>query len=186
MKRTPATRRDLLTAWMLICITGTCRAQADARAAEYRVKAAYLLQFLDYVQWPPQVFKSTDGTIVIGIIGAESLASELSAATTRKAAGRPAMVRRLRIGDSLTGLHVLFVARSESKRLKAAMASSASKPLLIVTESGGDVLPRGSTINFVIVDNKVRFDVALGSATQKNLKISSRLLSVARKVLASS
>jgi hypothetical protein len=91
-------------------------------------------------------------------------------------------VRRLRAGDPITGLHVLFIGRAEGGRLAEILAAAKGQPLLTVTESA-QALELGSVINFVIVDDKVRFDVALVPADLGSLKISARLLSVARKVV---
>ena len=100
------------------------------------------------------------------------MADELDAVVAdRTVHGRPVVVRRLRPASRLGGLHVLFVGRGESARLPDLLAAAQGQPLLIVTES--DEAPaRGSMINFVVVDDKVRFDVALRAAERGKLKIS--------------
>src|SRR5712692_8428740 len=106
------------------------------------------------------------------------------AQTDRRVQGRPVAVRRLRRGESLAGLHMLFVGRSETGRLGEVLAAARGHAVLTVTESE-DAIASGSMINFVAVDDKVRFDVALPPAERGQLKISSRLLAVARKVVSS-
>ena len=173
-----------MAALFAVCAAQVCNAQSGAEDAEYRVKAAFLYKFGGYIEWPGQVFASADSPLAIGVMGADALADELAQLVAgRSVAGRPVTVRKLRPGDSIAGLHVLFVGRAESRRLAGILAAAKSRALLTVTESD-DALELGSTINFVVVDDKVRFDVAPPPAESGNLKISARLLAVARKVVA--
>ena len=161
------------------------RAQAGASEAEYQVKAAFLYKFLAFVEWPEAVFRGADSPIVIGVLGAEPLAQELSrVVASRSVNGRPVAVRRFSVGDPVADLQVLFVSRAHGPRLAPIQAGAEKVALLTVTESD-EGLESGGVINFVIVDDKVRFDVALHRAERAGLRISARLLSVARKVQAS-
>ena len=177
-------RRLLLAAAALLGLAcyGQCAAQADA-GAEYRVKAAYLYKFAGYVDWPPRAFAQPDAPIVIGVAGADSLADELAQIVSgRSVNGRPLTVKKLRRQDSLAGLHVLFIGRAEQARAADLLAAARSLPLLTVTEEDEDRKGALASINFILVDDKVRFDVDLEPAEQAGIKISSRLLTVARKV----
>lgn len=159
------------------------QAQSEVQASEYRVKAAFLYKFGGYIEWPGGAFVRADSPVTIGVMGAEGLADELvQIVAGRNLNGRPVSVRRLRAGDSIAGLHVLFIGRAEGGRLAEILAAAKGQPLLTVTESA-QALELGSVINFVMVDDKVRFDVALVPADLGSLKISARLLSVARKVV---
>jgi len=91
-------------------IAGPCAAQSDAQTAEYRVKAAFLYKFGGYVEWPQGVFAKPDSPIAIGVIGADALAEELARIVAgRTINGRPVTVRKLRPGEAVARLHVLFV-----------------------------------------------------------------------------
>jgi len=167
-------------------IAGPCAAQSDAQTAEYRVKAAFLYKFGGYVEWPQGVFAKPDSPIAIGVIGADALAEELARIVAgRTINGRPVTVRKLRPGEAVARLHVLFVGRSDSSRLADILAAEKGQPLLTVTESE-EALELGSMINFVVVEEKVRFDIAPPPSESSNLKISARLLGVARKVVSKS
>ena len=184
------TPRRVLACWLraaclLLCLAamGTPRAQTERVAAEYQVKAAYLYKFLDFVEWPPRAFESAQSPFVIGVIGADALADELAlVVATRQSGGRAAMVRKLRPGEPVTGVHMLFIGRSAAARTASLVASTKDMPVLTVTETE-DAFAAGSSINFVLIDNKVRFDVALRGGEPSQFKISSRLLGVARKVV---
>ena len=167
-------------------IAGPCAAQSDAQTAEYRVKAAFLYKFGGYVEWPQGVFAKPDSPIAIGVIGADALAEELARIVAgRTINGRPVTVRKLRPGEAVARLHVLFVGRSDSSRLADILAAAKGQPLLTVTETD-EALKLGSMINFVVVEDKVRFDIAPPPSESSNLKISVRLLGVARKVVSKS
>jgi len=158
-------------------------ARADAQADEYRVKAAFLYKFGAYVEWPDRAFAQADSPVLIGVIGADALADELSQIVAgRSVNGRPVSVRKLRAGDPIAGLHVLFIGRADGAHLGEVLAAAKGRPLLTVTESER-ALELGSVINFVLVEDKVRFDIALTPADLGSLKISARLLAVARKVV---
>lgn len=181
-------RRTAVCAWLHAAVgtTGLVgwpqpgRAQEGA-VAEYQVKAAYLHKFLDFVEWPAAAFEGPKSPFVIGVLGAEALVEELDALIARRRSeSRPVLLRRLRGGEAPSGLHVLFVGRGAGARGTTLLAATDKHPVLTVTEA--DETPAGSAINFVMVDRRVRFDVALRSAEAHELKISSRLLGVARRV----
>lgn len=176
---------SMVLAALLFGLAPPSRAQTAGTEAEYQVKAAFLYKFLSFVEWPAAVFRHGDAPIVIGVLGAEPLAEELSrVVVSRTVNGRTVTVRRISGGDPVSDLHVLFVGRTQGARLSAIVAAAPGQALLVVTEST-DGLSAGSIINFLVVDDRVRFDVALYRAEQTGLRISARLLSVARKVLAS-
>jgi uncharacterized protein DUF4154 len=168
--------------WTLTAASWNARAAEDPESLELRVKAAFLYKFAGYVEWPPKSFERPETPVTIGVIGAESLAAELTQAVTgRTVNDRPVTVRRLKAGESLTGIHVLFVGRAENARLDQLAQSAQPRSILTVTESAG-ALERGSVINFVLTDGRVRFEIALDSAEKSGLKLSSRLLAVAQQV----
>jgi hypothetical protein len=167
--------------WAALCIALPAWAQAGPQATDVQVKAAFLYKFGAFVEWPPQAFAGPGAAFTIGVLGADAVAQELEQiATGRTVHGRPVAVRRLKRGEPLAGLHVLFVGQAQAARLDQILTPA--QPLLVVTDAA-DGLPEGSIINFVPVANKLRFDIALAAAERMRLRISSRLLAVARKVL---
>jgi len=184
----PARRHGLwrLSGLVLLATLGATAPQAQpASAGEYQVKAAYLVKFFSYVEWPPQAFEQRDSPFVLGVLAADAVAEEVErAATAATVEGRAVQVRRLQPADAAGSgaAHLLFIDRSRNGQLADTLAQVRGRPLLTVTESE-QALAQGGMINFVIVENKVRFDIALAPAEASQLKISARLLSVARRVL---
>lgn len=158
----------------------------DANAAitsPERVKAVYLYKFLNYVDWPASAFEAADSPYVIGVMGADDVADELDKLSAASTINHRAMkVKRLQAGDAVSGVHVLFIGRAERRRQSQVIKQLQSQPVLLVTETEG-ALNQGSMINFRIVDERVRFEVAVDPVEKAGLKLNTRLLSVAITVL---
>jgi hypothetical protein len=192
----PARRRRLLAGrlagWSLACaavlLAGVAAAPAPAhaqngssQALERRVKAAFLYKFLGYADFPATAFADAASPVTIGVVGSDEMAAELARVVAgRQVRGRPIVVRTLREGDPAQ-VHLLFVAGSDSARTARILRASQSA-LLPVTECELG-LQNGSVINFRIIEERVRFDVSLDSAERNNVKLSSRLLTVANRVV---
>ena len=175
-----------LLAWPgLVVLPGFLRgalAQTDAATLERRVKATFLYKFVGYAAWPEASFAQPDSPVVMGVMGDDPLAAELTEAVAgRTMDGHPLVIRRIGESDSLAGLQVLFVARQETARLGALARATSGKPLLLVSEAEG-ALDQGSMINFVVSSGRVRFDIAPETAEKRGVKLSSRLLTVAQRV----
>jgi hypothetical protein len=148
-------------------------------ASEEAVKAAFLYRFLNYVEWPPGALPSADAPYVIGVAEDEDVADELDGIVAhRKVNNRKIILKRLHDGDSASGLQVLFIGRSDRARRAAWIKSIQQQPVLIVTETPG-ALEQGSMINFVVVDQRVRFEASLAAIERARLKVNSRMLAVA-------
>jgi hypothetical protein len=156
----------------------------DPQIIEDRVKAAYLYRFAEFVEWPESVFARRDTPLTIGVLGSDSFASELMLAVTgRKINDRAVTVRRLKPGEPVTGVQILFIEKDESASLKQLAQVAQSQSILTVTESD-EALSHGSVINFIVVDQRIRFEISLESAERSKLRLSSRLLAVAQGVRA--
>lgn len=152
---------------------------AGGQALEHEVKAAYLFRFLSFIEWPASAFAQPDTPLAIGVLGADEVLAELRAIVPgRVVQGRPVSVQRLLPGESVAGLHVVFVGRGASSQLARIAPGQA---LLVVGESESG-LDQGAVVNFVRTEGRVRFEVALDTAERRDLKISSRMLGVASNV----
>jgi hypothetical protein len=174
-----------IPAWHLIAlclafVSGACMAQDDA--SEYKVKAAIVYRLIGYVEWPPRAFASPETPITVGTLGASALAQELSRMVEgQKVAGRTITVRQLAAGEPPAGLHILFIGGRDTGRIASALASVKAQPVLTITELN-QAATVGSVINLFVADDRVRFDLGLAPAQQAQIRISSRLLPLARKV----
>jgi hypothetical protein len=167
---------------LLLGISASAQAQPAAEVAEPTVKAAFLYKFAAYVEWPPATFTLPEAPFVIGVSGAEDVAAALDAIVPgRTVHDRRVQVKRLRDGESPRGLHMVFVGRDDAAS-RALVRSAPAANVLVVTQSERG-LEQGASINFVTSEGRVGFEVSLDSAEHAGLKISSRMLTVARRVV---
>ena len=158
-------------------------AEESALAIQQRVKAAFLYKFAAYVEWPSNVFSQPETPIVIGVAGAEAIAQELElVAVGRTVSGRPVVVRRLARGDSAGECcQILFIGAGERARTAELLAGAQGHPVLTVTEVDAQH-PKGSIINFLATEDRIRFDISREAAERNGLQLRSQLLKVARQV----
>lgn len=178
----------LLRAWRsgllagLLLLGPPCARAVEAQELEVRVKAAYLYRFAGHVEWPATAFRDAEAPLTIAISGADDLLGELLKLKGGKPVGERGLeVRAWRGGDSLAGVQILFIGQREARLMQRALDAARNLPVLVVTETEG-ALTLGSIINFLLVDNRVRFEVSIGQAERSGLKVSSRLLAVAQRV----
>ena len=169
--------------WLAVASLAALAPPAHAQqAAEASVKAAFLYKFAGYVEWPDSAQGAPDAPFTIGVVAADDVAAELERLVPgRTLMNRRVAVRRLKDTESLKGVHLLFVGRSEAN-LRPLLRAAQQQGTLTVTESERG-LEMGSSINFVSVDDRVGFEVSLESADKSGLRISSRMLAVARRVV---
>jgi hypothetical protein len=181
-------RRRVLVAGALWCASSLVLAQTSALRqagpSEDNVKAAYLLRFLNYVEWPPASFAAADAPYVVGVANDDAMLAELQRqAIGRSVNRRPVRARRVNAGDTMAGLHVLFIGGGIDRARQAALLYQAhAMPVLAVTETDG-ALEQGSMINFRLIDERLRFEVALDPVKRSGLELNTRLLSVASTVV---
>ena len=185
-RRTPSLRWVLglcLCLWLSIGMTPAhAQTEEPGNVMERQVKAAYLFKFGSFVEWPERAFADAATPIQIGVLNADALADDLSQIVAgRSLHGRPIAVRKLRATDRLAGLHVLFIGRVNKAQLRTIVASTSGQATLLVTEVD-EALESGSLINFVTLDEKVRFEVAPRNGDARGIVISARLLAAALKV----
>jgi len=171
--------RNRLLALAMMLFAFSCLAVGSQQGVttpvlERSVKAAFLYKFLGYMEFPADPGPS----LVVGVLGADEVAAELAQITTgRNVGNRSISVRKLGEGDALTGLNLLFVGGDAA--LPEAVQRAAEKSGTVVVSERDNGLQNGSVINFRLVDDRVRFEVSLPAAERCNVRLSSRLLSVA-------
>ena len=178
-------RAFALVAWLAVAAWASIsvvHAQDDAAALERRVKAAYMFKFASYVEWPEGTFAQPAAPVTIVVFGDDDLAAELGQITAgRTVEGRPLRIRKTRDPDGIGDAHMLFVGRAEIARLPQLVRQTRQRPMVILTDAPG-TLTQGSVINFMLVEQRVKFEISLEEAERRGLKLSSRLLAVAQSV----
>jgi hypothetical protein len=158
----------------------------QTKAAEYAVKATYLYNFSRFVQWPTDASAAKGESFPICIFGEDPFGTALDTILSGESIkGKPVVLKRvLKLQDALE-CRVLYISASEDARLKEILAGLDKTGVLTVSDIP-QFSQRGGIIQFVIVANKVRFEVNLSSAQDAGLTLSSDLLKVAVAVRKSS
>ncbi len=143
---------------------------------EVSVKAGFLLNFAKFVEWPA----SQSGPIAFCVIGDGPMAASLEAGVAGKSIGsRPLVVRNRPETPELVSCSVIYIGRSDKKEAVQAAQLVAGKQILTVSEFP-ELGSQGVVINFYLDEERVRFEINLGAVRQAGLKLSSRLLALAR------
>jgi hypothetical protein len=164
--------------WLALALACCCVAQAAGQQTiEYQVKAAFLLNFTRFVDWPPA--DNADSTIAICILGDDPFGDPLDQIVAGETLqGRKILVRRVR-RPVAASCEVLYINRNE-KDLPGLLAMI--PPGTLTVGEGDTFLRDGGMIAFVIDGRRVRFDISQGAATKAGIRLSSKLLNVARSV----
>jgi hypothetical protein len=161
---------------------------------EYQIKAAFLYNFIKFVEWPKGRFPGESEPIVIGVVGKDPFGEVLDQVAQKPVKDRGLKVRRFPSVssedadpihpqlDALRQCHVLFICPSEKKATGRLLAAVADSAVLTIGDAPG-FLEEGGMINFLVEDRKVRFEIGLAKARTAKLDISSQLLRLAKRVV---
>ena len=174
-------RRTLFAACFLVCAATTANSQSQP-LSEYEIKAGFLFNFARFVEWPPEAFADPSAPIVMGIVGDNPVFELLTETAEGKTVdGRAVVVRRFKEGQDLQSCHILFVSASEGKHIPQILESVKRSRTLTVGETSG-FTQSGGMINFFVEDSRVRLEINLDAATRARVKISSKVIAVARLI----
>jgi hypothetical protein len=157
-------------------------AHAQSSADEYKVKAAFLFHFAQFLAWPSSTLNVRDPSLNLCIFDDEPRRQELQSTIEGKPIGtRVFHVRLISQPQEIQGCNILFLSRDEARRQSAILKSLRGMPVLTVGETS-NFLSDGGMIRFHLEEGKVRFDINRAAAESSHLEISSRLLLLATSV----
>ena len=142
------------------------------------VKAAYIYNFAKLIDWPSSNKK---GNFIIGVYGQTNVYQELIKKYSAKRIGTQDIeIKKLSETPDVGDVHVLFIAKDRTKDLEAILNYIEFEPVLVITEEN-KTLNRGSVINFLIINNSLKFELNVGEAQNRQLIVGSRLMALAFK-----
>jgi hypothetical protein len=154
-------------------------AAAQAPALEHEVKAAFLLNFARFAEWPASTFANQTAPINICVVRPDPFGDTIDGIVRGEVVqGRGVAVRRVAADESIHGCHVLFVP-SAVQAVAPLLRSLRAVPTLTVGETD-TFLPAGGTVSFFLEAGKVRFAMNPDAAERSGVRISSHLLRLAR------
>ena len=174
-------RRAIALAALAAVILPTQILAQSAVQREYEIKAAYLYNFINYIEWPADSLPPVGGTITIGIVGDDPNLSAFETLNGKQTKGRSLSVKAVNSAKDLEGCQIVFVFASARSRIGDILDQSKTAGVLTVGEVEG-FAARGGVINFISEHNKVRFEINPDVAKRLGLNISSELLKLARLV----
>ena len=174
----------LLRALGLLLLGSLLAAQAAVPPApsEYQVKAVFLFNFSEFVEWPPAAFAGPAAPFVIGVLGRDPFGTTLDEAVRGETAnGRPLVVRRFGRLQDVDNCQILFIDRSEGARLEEIVTGLGHRGTLTVTDFAG-AARHGAMIGLINESSRIRLRIDVAAARAAGLVISSKLLRPAQIV----
>jgi len=181
------------------------RAAESGRPDDREQKVQYLLNFTEYVEWPANAFTNAKASIVIGVIGEDPFGEAWKVLEGKKSQGRPLEVRRFKgimefrgqetpgrrqdeleakkraKRGELRACHVLYVSRSEDDFLPQVIRTVRNAHVLTVGDKPS-FARQGGVIGFFKDGSRLNFEISLKAAKGANLKVSSKLLALAKPI----
>ena len=172
--------RSLGTAFRCV-VAGLFLALATVRAAEsplgkeFQVKAVFLYNFAQFIEWPPQAFQSPASPLVIGVLGQDPFGEFLDQTVEGELVnGHPLVVERYATIEELRPCHILYISGSTAGQNEQIAAALRNSRILTVADANNG--PSGTMVRFVMERNRVRLRINLEEARRSGLNISSKLL----------
>jgi YfiR/HmsC-like len=170
----------LMVCLLLLALHGSA-AQARAQVSkEYQIKAVLLFRLAQFVEWPTNRFATPTNAVVIGVIGKNPFGEALSLAVRGETAhNRSIKIEELKPEDDIRACHIVFISRSEARRVKEITSSLAGQSVLTVSDMDNFVVRHGGMVRFLTDQNKVNLRINLDTAKAAGLVLDSRLLRMA-------
>jgi hypothetical protein len=167
---------------MAVALLMAYPAQAIAPADEYQVKAVFLFNFGQFVEWPAASWESPTEPFVIGIVGDDPFGSTIDHVVRGEMLGaRPLVIKRFADASQITDCNILFVGRNDAGELSGALAAVRGRHVLTVTDIDG-AERAGAIIVLFNENNRIRMRINLAAARAQQLVISSKLLRPAQVI----
>jgi hypothetical protein len=168
----------IILVWSTICVGQMARGEPPV-SREYALKAAFLYNFAQFVEWPKEAFPDESTPIVFCIVGEDPFGIALEPMKGRAIRGRKTVIKRGVKPDELTKCHICFVSRSEGKNLAKILAELRDWDGLTVSDMEG-FAQRGGVIGLVTVEDGIHLEINVDAAERAGLTVSSRLLKLAK------
>jgi hypothetical protein len=180
--RVSKVRAGLGRAFLTLLFTMSAVCWPAAAPGEYQVKAVFLFNFGQFVEWPAAAFDTPQAPFVICILGEDPFGDTLDEVVRGESVGAHSLVvRRFRQASAVRDCNILFISRAERERLGDALSVVRGHSVLTVTDIDG-AEKQGAIIVLFNDRNRVRMRINLAAAKASRLVISSKLLRPAEVV----
>lgn len=165
-----------------LLFVGTFPSEGNRFPLEYEVKAAYLYNFANFVEWPADAFPDPDEPFIVAILGIDPFGTLMEQAFSgRKLLDRETLIVRTDRPETAAAAHLVFIAASEADDMPQILRALSGRSVLSVGDEA-EMARHGTVIGFRLDERKVRFDINPERAERARLRLSSQLLKLARIV----
>ena len=181
-------------------LTGQKAFAEPVASREYQIKAAFLYNFIKFAEWPKEKVADPNAPVIIGILGKDPFQDAFGPLQEKEAKDGKVVIQRFEgfvelekagqkkkdqphpKSQDIQKCHLLFVCPSENERVSDIIASVKGRDILTVADTQG-FLESGGIINFIMEEQKVRFEINVTNARRAKLQIRSQLLRLAKRVI---
>ena len=193
-------RAYILVVVVLVLFMGSQTRSDSTVNREYQVKAAFLYNFIKFIEWPKEKVADSNEPMIIGVIGQDPFGNAFDPLETKDTKSKKVLIKRFkpweeikksgekdkssleRQVEAIQKCHLLFICPSEEKNLKEVINLVKDHSVLTVADTKG-FLESGGIINFIMEEQKVRFEINVTTAKKSKLEVRSQLLRLAKKVV---
>lgn len=164
-----------------LCVPGNVglQAQVSGQSGEYQLKAVFIFNFSQFVEWPESALPSDVSPFVIGILGENPFNNYLEQIVSgEKINNHPIVIQRYTKTEDIKTCHILFINLADARKQEQALALLKERRILTISESN-NFLQSGGMVRLFTKDNKIKFQVNVEATNAANLLVSSKLLRLA-------
>ena len=164
-----------------LCVPGSIglQAQAPGQSGEYQLKAVFIFNFTQFVEWPASALPSDGSPFVIGILGENPFNNYLEQVISgEKINSHPIVIQRYTKIEDIKTCHILFINLADARKQEQVLAGLKERRILTISESNS-FLQSGGMVRLFTKDNKIKFQVNIEATNAANLVVSSKLLRLA-------
>ena len=159
-------RSFLTTCLLLLAFTFDVDAQIE------KLQAFFIYNFTKYIEWPPDYQAGNFDILVLGNSAIDTHLKDI--ASSKKVGNQTIIIKRISSVNEISKCHIVFISKEKSDELPNVISRIGSNSILIITEKNG-LASMGSAINFVIVNDKQKFELNKRNVTKYGLKISNQI-----------
>ncbi len=183
MKTLRAIRNLIFTLFIVFLTITSAHAAVESDSvvsSEYLLKAAFLYKFINFVDWPEELFKQSE-YFNLCILGKNPFGDAIFVFDERQVRNRTLKIKLIRSVSEVKDCRILYISPSRKKQIDRIIKKVSTAPVLTVADLKG-FAKKGVIINLIRVSNRIRFEINLAYARRAGLRISSKLLRLAVKV----
>lgn len=175
--------RPVLAGLLLTCtLLAPLRAEPVVQSDEYRLKAAFIFNFSQFIDWPPSAFAAEEAPLRLCLLGRDPFGESLKALEKRRSKGRAIAVQHVRSLAEARNCHVLYIDDPQEALGNAELARGLGNAPVLTISSAPDATSKGIGIGFVSQSDKLRWSLNLDALKRAQLRVSAKLIEVAISV----